>query len=83
MKMHGDNGKRVGSYLRVLTSEQTTNNQRRELVAVAGRHGWTVVRVFEDAGISGAKGRGARGRPRRLDEGGRTTGDRHGCRVVS
>ena len=49
--------KRVAIYLRVSTSEQTTTNQRRELNAVAKRHGWYVVRVFEDAGISGAKGR--------------------------
>jgi DNA invertase Pin-like site-specific DNA recombinase len=52
--------KRVGIYLRVSTSEQTTENQRRELEAGAVRHGWTVVQVFEDAGISGAKGREAR-----------------------
>jgi len=49
--------KRVAVYLRVSTTEQTTTNQRRELHAVAKRHGWSVVRVFEDAGISGAKGR--------------------------
>jgi len=49
--------KRVAIYLRVSTAEQTTTNQRRELLAVAKRHGWSVVRVFEDAGISGAKGR--------------------------
>ena len=36
---------------------QTTTNQRRELHSVAKRHGWSVVQVFEDAGISGAKGR--------------------------
>jgi DNA invertase Pin-like site-specific DNA recombinase len=49
--------KRVGIYLRVSTAEQTTENQRRELEAVAERHKWLVVSVFEDAGISGAKGR--------------------------
>ena len=49
--------KRVGIYLRVSTTEQTTTNQRRELHAVAKRHDWSVVQVFEDAGISGAKGR--------------------------
>ena len=49
--------KRVALYVRVSTSEQTTRNQRRELKAVADRHGWIVVSVFEDAGISGAKGR--------------------------
>jgi DNA invertase Pin-like site-specific DNA recombinase len=48
---------RVALYLRVSTSEQTTTNQRRELEAVAARHGWQVAAVFEDAGISGAKGR--------------------------
>src|SRR4249919_393549 len=48
---------RVAIYLRVSTSEQTTTNQRRELHAVAKRHGWSVVQVFEDSGISGAKGR--------------------------
>lgn len=52
--------KRVALYLRVSTTEQTTANQRRQLKAVAARHGWTVVRVFEDAGISGAKDRNAR-----------------------
>jgi DNA invertase Pin-like site-specific DNA recombinase len=49
--------KRVAIYLRVSTSEQTTTNQRRELHAVAKRHGRSVVQVFEDAAISGAKGR--------------------------
>jgi DNA invertase Pin-like site-specific DNA recombinase len=44
----------------VSTTEQTTSNQRRQLKAVAARHGWTVVRVFEDAGISGAKDRNER-----------------------
>jgi DNA invertase Pin-like site-specific DNA recombinase len=52
--------KLVAIYLRVSTSEQTTANQRRELQAVATRHGWHVVAVFEDAGISGAKGRDQR-----------------------
>jgi DNA invertase Pin-like site-specific DNA recombinase len=49
--------KRVAFYLRVSTSEQTTENQRRELQAVAVRSGWDVVEIYEDAGISGAKGR--------------------------
>jgi DNA invertase Pin-like site-specific DNA recombinase len=39
------------------TSKQDTDNQRRELEAVAARSGWEVVKVYEDAGISGAKGR--------------------------
>jgi DNA invertase Pin-like site-specific DNA recombinase len=52
--------KRVAIYLRVSTDKQTTDNQRRELEAVAARSGWTVVKVYEDAGISGAKGRDKR-----------------------
>jgi len=52
--------KRIAIYLRVSTSKQDTENQRRELEAVAKRSGWQVVRVFEDAGISGAKGRDKR-----------------------
>jgi DNA invertase Pin-like site-specific DNA recombinase len=52
--------KRTAIYLRVSTSKQDTENQRRELVAVAKRSGWHVVGVFEDAGISGAKGRDKR-----------------------
>ncbi|MCK0210072.1 recombinase family protein [Starkeya koreensis] len=49
--------KSVAFYLRVSTGEQTTANQRRELEAVAAKAGWNVVAVFEDAGISGSKGR--------------------------
>lgn len=49
--------RRVALYLRVSTDEQTTANQRRELEAVAERAGWSIAAVFEDAGISGAKGR--------------------------
>jgi DNA invertase Pin-like site-specific DNA recombinase len=52
--------KRVGIYLRVSTDGQTTENQRRELEAVAARSGWEVVAFYEDAGISGAKGRDMR-----------------------
>jgi len=51
---------RVALYLRVSTDEQTTENQRRDLEAVAERHGWNVVQVFEDRGISGSKGRDQR-----------------------
>ncbi len=49
--------KRVALYVRVSTTEQTTKNQVRELKIAAKRHGWEIVHVFEDAGISGAKGR--------------------------
>lgn len=49
--------KRVALYVRVSTTDQHTGNQRLELQAVAKRHGWEVTAVYEDAGISGAKGR--------------------------
>src|SRR6516162_5026260 len=52
-----DSVKKVGIYIRVSTDGQTTANQRRELEAVAARSGWEVVGFYEDAGISGAKGR--------------------------
>jgi DNA invertase Pin-like site-specific DNA recombinase len=52
--------KRVGIYIRVSTDGQTTANQRRELEAVAARSGWEIVGTYEDAGISGAKGRDKR-----------------------
>ncbi len=43
---------RVALYLRVSTDGQTVENQRRELQAVAGRHGWEVVAEISDRGIS-------------------------------
>ena len=52
--------KRIGIYLRVSTDQQTTENQRRVLLDIAERSGWEVVAVFEDQGISGAKGRDRR-----------------------
>jgi DNA invertase Pin-like site-specific DNA recombinase len=52
--------KRVAIYLRVSTTKQDTDNQRRELEAVAKRSGWQIVHVYQDAGISGAKGRDKR-----------------------
>lgn len=52
--------KRAGIYLRVSQDSQTTENQFRILQEVAERSGWTVVEVFEDQGISGAKGRDKR-----------------------
>jgi DNA invertase Pin-like site-specific DNA recombinase len=52
--------KRVAFYLRVSSDERTIENQRRELQAVADRHGWDIVAVFADEGISGAKGRDKR-----------------------
>ena len=52
--------KRVAIYLRVSTSKQDTENQLRDLSAVADRSGWEIWKVYEDAGISGAKGRDKR-----------------------
>ena len=52
--------RRAALYLRVSTQDQTTENQRRELAAVAERAGWLIVETYEDAGISGAKGRDKR-----------------------
>lgn len=52
--------KRAALYLRVSTDRQTVENQRRELEAVAQRSGWEIVELYEDAGISGAKGRDER-----------------------
>jgi DNA invertase Pin-like site-specific DNA recombinase len=53
--------KRVAIYARVSTANgQTTKNQERELQDVAERHGWQVVEVYRDKGISGAKGRDER-----------------------
>ena len=52
--------KRIAIYTRVSQDSQTTENQRRELVAVAERNGWEIVAEFTDHGISGAKGRDKR-----------------------
>jgi len=46
--------------VRVSTDNQNTKSQRRELEAWAERAGHTVVKVYEDQGISGAKGRDQR-----------------------
>jgi DNA invertase Pin-like site-specific DNA recombinase len=52
--------KRTALYLRVSTDGQTTDNQRLELLATAERAGWIITEIYEDAGISGAKGRDKR-----------------------
>lgn len=52
--------KRAALYLRVSTDGQTTENQRLALEAVAEQRGWTVTQVYEDVGLSGAKGRDKR-----------------------
>jgi DNA invertase Pin-like site-specific DNA recombinase len=50
----------VAIYTRVSTDHQTTENQERELREIAERMGWTVVEVYKDQGVSGAKGRNGR-----------------------
>ena len=52
--------KRAVLYLRVSTLDQTTTNQERELREVAERMGVTIVKVYKDHGVSGAKGRDKR-----------------------
>lgn len=52
--------KRVGIYARVSTDSQTVENQLQALHDIAARSGWTIVEVFTDEGISGAKGRDQR-----------------------
>lgn len=53
-------GKRVAIYTRVSTKRQTTENQLLELQSWAARVGYSEVVVYEDKGISGAKGRDKR-----------------------
>src|SRR5437762_13622851 len=48
---------RIVIYLRVSTDGQTVENQRRELLAIAARHGWEVAAEITDRGISGARSR--------------------------
>ena len=48
---------KVAIYARVSTSDQTTENQVRELTEWADRAGHQVVTVYDDNGVSGAKGR--------------------------
>ena len=52
--------KRVALYLRVSTDGQSVENQRQELLSAAEHHGWQVIETYQDAGISGAKGRDKR-----------------------
>jgi DNA invertase Pin-like site-specific DNA recombinase len=54
--------RRVAIYARVSTGDkgQTTENQRAELESWAKRCGHTIAEVYEDQGISGAKGRDKR-----------------------
>ena len=54
------NDLRAALYLRVSTSNQTTENQRIDLEHVAALRGWNIVETFRDEGISGSKGRANR-----------------------
>src|SRR6267143_4824940 len=64
--------KRAALYLRVSTDKQTVENQEIQLRQVAERRGWEVVEVYNDAGISGSKGRADRpGLDQMLNDAGR------------
>lgn len=52
--------KRVAIYARVSTNDQTTENQLNILQHVARRRDWEIVEVYQDQGLSGAKGRDKR-----------------------
>jgi DNA invertase Pin-like site-specific DNA recombinase len=52
--------RRVAIYVRVSTDGQTCANQERELRAVAETKDCEIVKVYQDHGISGAKGRDKR-----------------------
>jgi hypothetical protein len=51
---------RAALYLRVSTNDQDTERQERELREVAASRGYKIVEVYQDHGISGAKGRDKR-----------------------
>ncbi|KQP22897.1 recombinase family protein [Pseudorhodoferax sp. Leaf267] len=51
---------KVAIYARVSTTDQTCENQLRDLRAAADRQGWTVVQEFIEAPISGSKARDQR-----------------------
>jgi DNA invertase Pin-like site-specific DNA recombinase len=51
---------KVAIYARVSTDKQTTDNQLRELRAIADKNGWELINEFVDEGVSGAKGRDKR-----------------------
>jgi DNA invertase Pin-like site-specific DNA recombinase len=54
--------RRAVLYVRVSTADrgQTVENQLRPLQEAAGRLGWSIVAVFREEGISGARGRDRR-----------------------
>jgi len=72
----------VAIYTRVSTKDQTTENQLPELHAWAARAGHAVAKVYDDIGISGAKGREQRSQVRRHAQGRRATRIRHASGLV-
>ena len=52
--------RRAAIYVRVSTDHQTVENQTQELQRIAEARGWSVVEVYSDKGMSGAKGRDQR-----------------------
>lgn len=52
--------RRVAIYLRVSTDNQSTDNQRKDLLKAVEWNDWELVNVYVDDGISGAKGKDAR-----------------------
>lgn len=69
MQASSDAMKRVALYARVSCTDQTCENQLRELREAAKRHGWQIVQEFVDHGISGAKGKDGRPEFGRLHQG--------------
>ena len=47
--------KKVALYFRVSTNLQTIENQRLELEKYCERQGWSIVRTYNDTGLSGSK----------------------------
>jgi DNA invertase Pin-like site-specific DNA recombinase len=54
--------KRAALYVRVSTDHQSVENQAPELTQIAGCCGRTLVEIYRDADISGAKGHDKRPR---------------------
>ena len=51
---------KVVIYARVSTNEQTTENQILKLKSVIEKNDWELVEIYQDEGVSGAKGRDKR-----------------------
>jgi DNA invertase Pin-like site-specific DNA recombinase len=48
-------GKRTAIYCRVSTKDQSTENQKRDLIRYCEQRELTIVEIFEDHGVSGSK----------------------------